>query len=296
MNEPQGEVFDIGYQPYEGVREGRNAARKALIIDGVRTSLGIGRSLVAKALPGILFLFLLIVALVFIIINRATADSVSFVGPGVADYFIWTIFPLLIFSAIVAPELLTADRRSGVMNLYLVRPITSLDYVVGRWLAFFLLSLIILWISQLVVFLGANSAGSDAWGQIRENWLDIPRFLLSGAALALFTTTLPMAAAAFTDRQAVAAAFVIGTLAILLPIGDVLSNQIHGTAGPWLALIDVGAMPLHINDIIFDRPFQGAGASAEGIDFRNWVIAGIYLVLIAAPASLLWFKYRKVSV
>ena len=51
MNQPQGEVFDIGYQPYEGAREGRNAARKALLIDGMRTALGMGRGLTAKILP-----------------------------------------------------------------------------------------------------------------------------------------------------------------------------------------------------------------------------------------------------
>jgi ABC-2 type transport system permease protein len=295
MTELKGEVFDIGYQPYEGVREGRNEARKAVMIDGMRTSLGIGRSLVTKAIPGILFMALFITALVFIIINQVTANDIGFAGPRVADFFIWTTIPLLIFSAIVAPELLTADRRSGVINLYLVRPITSLDYVVGRWLAYFLLSLFIIWFFQIVVFIGANSAGSDAWGQFRANWLEIPRFLASGATMALFITTLPMAAAAFTQRQSVAAAFVIGTLAILSPIGWTLSSQIEGAAGPWLALIDVAAMPLHINDLIFNRPFAGASAVA-GQGAAKWAAIGIYLVLIAAPAALLWSKYRKASV
>ena len=152
----------------------------------------------------------------------------------------------------------------------------------------------IIWFFQIVVFIGANSAGSDTWGQFRDNWLEIPRFLASGVTMALFITTLPMAAAAFTQRQSVGAAFVIGSLAILEATGWVLSSQIHNAAAPWLALIDLGAMPIHVNDIIFNRDFAGASANADQGAAR-WAVIGIYMILIAAPAALLWSKYRKAS-
>ena len=37
---------------------------------------------------------------------------------------------MFVFAAVVAPELLCRDRRDGVINLYLVRPLTGSDYVV----------------------------------------------------------------------------------------------------------------------------------------------------------------------
>lgn len=293
MNQPQGEVFDIGYQSYEGTREGRNAARKALLIDGMRTALGMGRGLTAKILPGLLFLALLIPALVFMIIASVLGQTGIDDIPGVADYYQGAIFPVLIFSAIIAPELLTTDRRSGVLSLYLVRPITSSDYILGRWLAFFLLSLIVVWVPQLLLYIGVNLGSADAWGYLRSNWDDIPRFLLAGAALALFTTTLPLAAAAFTDRRAIAAAVVIGIWVIALAVGNALSDGIGGTAGAWLALIDIGSTPLHINDMIFNEASDGPGRLAKEVP--KAVRIGWYLILVAVPATFLYMKYRKAS-
>ena len=37
MTESDGQLFDLGYQHYEGPREGRMRARKALFVNGVRT-------------------------------------------------------------------------------------------------------------------------------------------------------------------------------------------------------------------------------------------------------------------
>ena len=51
MTEAQGEVFDLGYQRYDGPREGRARGRRAIFETGVRTVLGIGRGGRAKILP-----------------------------------------------------------------------------------------------------------------------------------------------------------------------------------------------------------------------------------------------------
>ena len=131
MTESRGEVFDIGYQHYTGVREGRARARKALWINGIRTSLGLGRGMVSKVLPGLLFLALMIPALVFTLLASTIGGVVENL-PGQAEYYQGALIPLIIFSAIIAPELLVADRRNGVINLYLVRPLTTTDYVAGR--------------------------------------------------------------------------------------------------------------------------------------------------------------------
>ncbi|MCH8911025.1 MAG: ABC transporter permease, partial [Chloroflexi bacterium] len=40
---PEGTVFDIGYQHYDGPREGRNRARLSVYTDGLKNSLGLGR-------------------------------------------------------------------------------------------------------------------------------------------------------------------------------------------------------------------------------------------------------------
>ncbi len=125
--QPRGEVYDIGYRHYEGPREGRNRARLALWTNGVRTALGLGRGTRAKILPILLFASTMIPAAVFVIMASFAEDfgvSELVEVPGHADYYEIVSVLVLVFSAIIAPELLCADRRSQVLQLYLVRPLT----------------------------------------------------------------------------------------------------------------------------------------------------------------------------
>ena len=50
--------------------------------------------------------------------------------PSHSDYYGIASIILFVFAAVVAPELLCRDRREGVINLYLVRPLTGSDYVI----------------------------------------------------------------------------------------------------------------------------------------------------------------------
>ena len=47
---------------------------------------------------------------------------------------------------------------------------------------------------------------------LSKHWLDVPRFLAAGAAIATYTTTLAMLAASFTTRRAYASVFLVGFL------------------------------------------------------------------------------------
>ena len=200
----RGELYDIGYRRYEGPREGRNRARFALWTNGLRTALGIGRGARAKILPILLFASITVPAVVIVMIaSFAEGFGASDVAgvPGYADYYDVVSILILLFSAIIAPELLCADRRSQVLQLYLVRPLTSTDYVAGRWLAFFTIVLALVYSGQIVLFVGFTLAAEEPLTYVRENWLDAPRFLAAGAVIAVFTTTIPLAVSGFTDRR-----------------------------------------------------------------------------------------------
>ena len=315
MTQPQGEVFDLGYQHYQGPREGRMRARKALWMNGVRTALGLGQGTMAKALPVLLFIAVMTPAVVITII--ASVVDVGDEVPGHADYYRFVSVILVLFSAIIAPELLCHDRRNGVINLYLVRPLTTTDYVIGRWLAFFSVSLALVLFGQVVLLIGLTLAAEDALDHLRDNWLDIPRFILAGAAVAVFTATLPLAVSAFTTRRAYAAAFVIGVFIISAIVGGALSEcdeeqrqssprggeirietrcePAAGDAAKWFALISIPQVPMHVNDLIFD---------VEEEDRTNMVVSalpdvvpvGWYLLLTAGMGFALWWRYRRIRV
>ena len=319
MTEPRGEVFDLGYQHYEGPREGRMRARKALWLNGVRTSLGLGRGARAKILPVLLFVSIMAPALVIVMI--ASVVGITDDLPGHAGYYLIVSILLLLFSAIIAPELLCADRRDRVLHLYLVRPLTSDDYVVGRWLAFFTITLALVYSGQVILFAGFTFSVDEPLQYLRDNWLDVPRFLGAGLVVAVFTTTIPLAVASFTARRAYAAGFVIGLFVIAGAAAGVLTDcgedeaQVRGRdagRGPqvgqasmecepltgdrakWFEMINLGAMPIAVSDMILGEDGTSELSTTLGELPRAAPIAW-YLVLTVGPALLMLWRYRRVE-
>lgn len=289
MNQAQGEVFDIGYQRYDGPREGRSRARLALWKNGVRTALGLGRPVVAKLLPSLLLVFMLVPALVFIVISSVAGSVIS--TPGHAEYYQFGSRIILLFSAIIAPELLTTDRRSGVINLYLVRPLSALDYVTGRWLAFFTVTLVLVFLPQIVLLIGFTLGAAEPLSYLQENWLIIPQFIGAGLAVAAYSTTLPLSVAAFTSRRAIATVFIIGVWLISAGLAEFLAETIPGEYSTWFLLLSIGELPLFVNDLIFGSESPSVNNLAGTIPTA--VILGWYAVLLIVPGFFLYYRYRR---
>ena len=158
-----GTVFDIGYQSYTGVREGRGRGRRAVFKDGVRIALGLGRGSRAKVLPWFFIALLAGIGLIFALIAGAAARlsgpeaAAGMNLPSHSDYNGIASMILFVFAALVGPELLCRDRKDGVINLYLVRPLTGTDYVVSRWAAFLVIMTAAAWLPQIILFLGPAS-------------------------------------------------------------------------------------------------------------------------------------------
>ena len=201
--EASAEVFDLGYQHYRGPREGRSRARRALYVNGLRTTLGIGRGPLAKVLAVLMFGAAMVPAVIMAVVV-ALFEPVAEALPSHEDYYELVSLVLLLFAAIVGPELLCPDRRDGVIHLYLVRPITARDYVGARWLALLTVTVALVYSGQLVLWLGLVLSASDPAGYLRENWLDIPRILGAGLVVAVFLATAPLAVDEVTASGAVA--------------------------------------------------------------------------------------------
>ena len=85
MTQLTGELFDLGYQHYDGPREGRARARKAVFIDGLRTTLGLGHGPLAKVLPILLFGSAMAPAIILALIASQTEGLLDL--PDHADYY-----------------------------------------------------------------------------------------------------------------------------------------------------------------------------------------------------------------
>ena len=307
MTQPAGELFDLGYQHYDGPREGRMRARKAVFFDGFRTTLGLGRGSAAKILPMLLFGAAMAPAIIIALIASLSEGQVDL--PGHAEYYQIVSIILYIFAAIIAPELLCPDRRNGVISLYLVRPLSITDYLAARWLAFFAITLLLVYSGQLVLLAGLVLSAADPLEYLRDNWLDIPRILGAGFLLAAFITTLPLAVSAFTDRRAMAAAFVIGLFIISSAAGGFLTachegrdrdrdgqcEPITGDAAKWLGLLDIDEVPTNLNNMIFDVENEGRRNQLTA-ELPRIVPIGLYVILTGGLAFTLWWRYQRITV
>lgn len=295
-----GTVFDIGYRNYTGSREGRSRSRRAIFKDGVRVALGLGRPTRAKVLPWFFIAVLAVIGLVMAIVAGAaemmggegTAERANL--PSHSDYYSIASILLFVFGALVGPELLCRDRREGVLQLYLVRPLTGTDYVASRWVAFFAVMVAAAWLPQLILFFGLLMGDPAPMVYLEKYWLDVPRFLASGIAMAAYVTTLALFVASFTTRSAYAAVFLVGLFVITTPFTVGAAEEIGGTTGQWISMFNLTNIPLHVNDVIFGETSElTEDAPARELGAR--ILVGWYLLWTLVPAAVLWWRYRRMS-
>ena len=155
-----------------------------------------------------------------------------------------------------------------------------------------------------------------------ESTLNITRFghqtlffrslLGAGAILAIFITTLPLAVSAFTTRRVYAAAIVIGLFVISAATAGSLTEcqEEHGgasnfqgcerpagKAARWLALVDIGQVPSHVNRMIFADDAQARASELSVItavrELNAAVPIGWYILMTAMPGFLLIWRYQS---
>ena len=296
---PVGQVFDIGYQRYEGPRGGRAEARTAIFLDGVKAALGIGRGGRAKILPWLFLVAAIIPALVMAFVAGLTNRAVGDVDlPTHSQYYGIAVFILFLFAATAGPELLCPDRRSNVINLYLIRPLTTEDYVGARWLAFLVVMLFAAWLPQFVLLTGLVLGAPEPGDYLQENWLDIPKFLGAGFAMALFLTTLGLMVAAFTTRGGYAAAFLIGLLVITTAVVGPIASEpgIELEVRKFVGLFAIADIPLQLNNIIFaETGGEDIIISNATREYSNLILVCWYVLWTAGPGLILLWRYRRLS-
>ena len=288
--EATGEVFDLGYRPYEGDRVGRALALRAIWRDSIRASLGLGRSLSSKLLPigitGIVFFPAVIMIVIIGFVSSFGGDIEEFGLPTNDEYYEFAWAPLMLFAAALGPEMLCPDRRSNVLVLYLVRPLTVVDYLASRWLGFFTVCLAILWLPQLLLFATrAMTAQSPVDWLADHPWL-LPQIAVSGFALAALLTSVALAVSSFTDRRPYAAASILGLFIGSIVVGGISSEIAQGTTSDLLGLLSVVESFFRVNDLVFRR---GGGALPDA------VYIGDLVAMVLVGWAVLWWRYRGVA-
>jgi ABC-2 type transport system permease protein len=304
-----GAVYDRGYRPYDGPRGGRRAARSALYRASVRRALGLRRSWRQKVAPFVLLGIAVIPAIVNVGATYLAKDTV---GSDIQFFtyreYVGVSNSLLVFVALVAPDLLCPDRRQRVLPLYFARPLKGVDYVAAK------LGAMTSILPQVVLFIGQMLVSDDGSLSYARHNLDVLwKVPLAVGLLSIFFSTLGLALASLSSRRIIAGATIVGVFLVTSIVSSVLvgdtgsSSTSTGTAngvvisrfvavppGSRAALLDVWGLPLVLRDLVFLGHVSPTGelnrVSGAGI---SAVVLFVLLVVLAGATLLV--RYNEVD-
>jgi len=194
-----GNIYDLGYQGYDGPRQGRLAVTRGLLIATLRAAYGIGRGGRAKVVPfglGALALLpaVLAVGIRALATQAGAGDALDEASPIRHDtYQGLTSTLIMLFCAAQAPELFGKDQRYGVLPLYFSRVLTRVDYALARLGGLFLAVFLVSVVPQVVLSIGAILAAADPLTGFGDAAADIPRYLAVSALASASTVDWPVA-------------------------------------------------------------------------------------------------------
>jgi ABC-2 type transport system permease protein len=288
MSAPTGVIHDIGYQRYEGARLGRGYAVRSLYTHSLRTAYGLGRSAKAKVFPW------LVVAIVAVVATVVTAVRAA-VGEPVLSYpeFPGAVFVLaVLFGAVVAPELVSRDLRSGVLPLYFSRPLRRGDYALAK-LAAMVSAVGLLMAGPMLIMLLGGVFSADGWGDVWDEVTDFAGGVALVLVCALVVGAIALLIASLVGRRAVAAGIVVGAFLVTLPVVGVLDpGGGHAPAGETARQLAGLANPASLLAGVQQWWFNDGSADIGGYGPLYGMVT---LALVALCAGLLLLRYRRVA-
>jgi len=277
-----GAVYDRGYRPYEGERGGRRAATLALYRATLRRALGLRRSWRQKVAPFVLLGIATIPAVVNVGIGYVTRDEIFADRIAIITYreYVGVSSSLLLFIALVAPDVICPDRRQRVLPLMFARPLTGVDYVAAKFAAITSILFLFSFIPQVVLFVGSMLVSDSSFEYFTDNLGVIWKVTAAVIVLSVYYAVIGLAIAALTDRRIVAGAAVIGLFLV--------------TSISSAALINVLALPLEVRDLIFLGHLDG-DSSLGGVANGGLYAVALYVAVLLLAAGVLLNRYRWVE-
>ena len=281
-------LFDLGYRRYDGPRERPERAMLTLAVFTARRVLGLGRGARHKVLPAITLTVAFLPALFSVMFAAIVNDPVAGDFATYGDYMFIIGTALALFAALIAPEALCPDRRSGMLDLYLSGPLDRTRYLLAKGAAVLAVMLLMTLGPLLFMLLAFLIAG------LGPSATEVPRILArilaAGVTTALLYATLSMAVSTFTTRRAAAAVGIV--LLLFVPV-TVVRSAIESAGAP--DELDLLSSPFVAADLayrIFGETPEDGGPVAE---LSTWLVAGGLGATIAAGALICWLRYRRLE-
>ena len=289
MSSTQGaRLLDLGYRRYDGPRREPAWAILTLAVFTTRRVLGLGRGGRHKVLPALTLVIaytpaLVSVGLAALLDPLPAGDLITY---GEYTFFIGSA--LALFAALVAPEALCPDRRSGMLGLYLAGPLDRNRYLAAKGGAVLAVMLVITLGPLLFMLAAFVVAGYGP--TLGETPKLLVRILASGLATALAYASVSLAVSSLTTRRAAAAVAVV----LLLFVPAIVVRSAIDSAGAPDAL-DLFSLPFVASELSYRIFGETSTEEAPIEELSTWLVAAGLAAWTAAGALVCWLRYRRIE-
>lgn len=231
-------------------------------------------------LPTLVGIFLVYLSHNLSLIERIGLTQ-EFMG-GLTDLFFqvlfgWQALPAFLVAVIVSPSLIAADLSNNALALYLARPITRRDYVVGKLAVLFLLLSPITWIGGLAIFLLQAHLEGGGWGT--ANWRIGAAYVIGHLTWIVVISLLTLAISAWVRFKPAARGALFGIIFILAGFAQAVNGVTGTSIGDLVHLLRAIA---NVVLWIFGAPLHG-----------DLPIGAAFATLIGTCLLSLWLLHRK---
>jgi ABC-2 type transport system permease protein len=281
-----GVIHDIGYQRYEGPRLGRGYGMRSLYVHSVRSAYGLGRSAWAKVLPIGLLAFASIASLVLVVVNtQLPTEVIDYVG--IASTF---TYAATVFVAVVAPELVSVDLRSNLLQLYLSRPLRRRDYALTKLASLATATFVLFAIPMLIMFLGMAFNTDTGIAGVFDELGGLFQGLLASVIHAALLSALALPLASLSGRRVFASGMIIALFLLTAPISASVQAFGEGALQNLGGLFDPASLLNGVDQWLF-----GLSIDIVWIGDYGPVYGLVTAVLIALGTTLSVVRYKKVK-
>jgi ABC-2 type transport system permease protein len=197
---------------------------------------------------------------------------------------------------LVGPPLVSRDLRNNALPLYLCRPFSRTEYVMGKMSVILILLSAITWVPQLLLFFFQSYLEGFAW--FRSNLWIASAIFIASAVWILLLALLSQTISALVKWRVVASAALLGLFFIPSVFGEFI-NVVFQTR--WGNIISLGALMKNVTAGLFGTFDRVAGTiQISGFDenaitevlliepplWCSW--AALFMVCAACLALLAW--------
>jgi ABC-2 type transport system permease protein len=285
----EAQIYEQGYRKHEGERLGVGSSIRSLAMHSALRALGLRRTFWAKLLPIATITISYLPAAVFVGIAALIPEEVTSevdAIPTYHEYYGFISAAILLFVAIVGPEVLCSDRRHGMLGLYLASPLTRETYLASKVLGLLpVLGLVTLG-PPLLLLVGRTlvDAGPESVGDF---FLLLVRAIASAIAVTAVYLGISLAAASLTDRRAVASAGIILTIFVTGTVAGVMTESLD--ANQHIELINLLTLPFELVQRIY-------GEEPELEDVSTAAVLAANVAWVLGCAGIVLTRYRKLAV